>query len=332
MATLFQFADLAMLTESAPFDGMAFGSFTDMLGRDVDLKASDGAEFIVNTLDAIEATRTESGELVGLPIDAGDHDKGDAAGWIVGAELVGDIIRLIPKWTEIGREMITKGIRRFFSPTVNLADKVILGGALVNWPATTDATGKVLLRPIELSSNIHTYEVDMSETKEVIEEVEVATPDESQPEPATTNETADAIAELRAEIRADVRAELRAEYEAQLTREREAAHISEFAQTMQTGGLPIPFEEVEAFLGSLNPAQREGAESILTRTVEAGLTPFNELGHSKRMRGVAELGSYDAGTLRTFVAEGGSIGEFFEVNPELGDRKDYDLSEYEEKE
>ncbi len=171
----------------------------------------------------------------------------------------------------------------------------------------------------------------MTQTTDDVPEVVVATPDEPKPEPATGIDTAEAIAELRKEIRADVRAELRAEYDAQLTREREATHISEFAQTMQTGGLPIPFEEVEAFLGSLNPAQREGAESILTRTVEAGLTQFGELGHKKQMAGVAKLNSYMGATLRTHLDEGGKIAEFFEVNPEIGDRKDYDLSEYEEK-
>ncbi|MCP5101008.1 MAG: hypothetical protein GY943_36115 [Chloroflexi bacterium] len=149
------------LTDGQAFDGMAFGSFVDMLGREVELNKDDATKYVTNTLNAIDATTTPSGEVVGLPIDAGNHDKGDAAGWIVGVELSDDnsIIKFIPKWTKVGMELIGDGLRRFFSPTVNNRDKIILGGALVNWPATTDATGKVLLRPIELSQQIQTFEI-----------------------------------------------------------------------------------------------------------------------------------------------------------------------------
>jgi len=146
------------LTEGQPFDGMAFGEFIDMMGREVELSIDDADTFVTNTQAAIDATKTEGGELVGLPIDAGNHDKGDAAGWIVAVELVDKIIRFTPKWTKIGIELIGEGLRRFFSPTVNNRDKVVLGGALVNWPATTDATGKVLLRPIELSQELQSFQ------------------------------------------------------------------------------------------------------------------------------------------------------------------------------
>ena len=95
---------------------------------------------------------------MGFPIDASDHNKGDAAGWIIGVELVGDVIRFVPKWTEIGLELIGKGIRRMFSATINLKDKVILGGTLTNWPATRDSKGKMLLRPIELSEGLYEFE------------------------------------------------------------------------------------------------------------------------------------------------------------------------------
>jgi hypothetical protein len=334
MTTGFQWIDLASLTEGRPFDGMAFGKFVDMLGREVELNADDRDDYITNTQAAINETQTESGELVGLPIDAGNHDKGDAAGWIVGVELAGDIIRLIPKWTKIGLELIGEGLRRYFSPTVDVNNKTILGGALVNWPATHDSKGRVLLRPIELSSSIHSiHEVgDMSEKTEVVEEVLAATPDDVQPEQAAIEEpTADAVAELTQQIREDERARWQAHYQAQLAQEREQAHIAEFAQKMQAAGLVIGYEEIEAFLGSLNTAQREGAESILTRIVEGGLVQFNELGHSKRLdRETVELSGFLANTLRQFVADGGTPEEWFRINPELGDMNRYDLSAYEE--
>jgi hypothetical protein len=142
------------LTEGRAFDGVAFGTFTDMFGREIELKADDAADYAENTRAAIEATTAESGEIVGLPIDAEGHEKGDGAGWIVGVELVDGIIRLLPKWTEIGRELISKGIRRFFSATIDVKNKVVLGGTLTNWPATRDENNRVMLRPIELQTNI----------------------------------------------------------------------------------------------------------------------------------------------------------------------------------
>jgi hypothetical protein len=98
-----------------------------------------------------------------LPIDAQGHDKGDGAGWIVGVELVGDIIRLVPKWTKIGRELIGEGIRRFFSATIDTSNKVVLGGTLTNWPATRDENNRMMLKPIELERGIFT--VDELETE-----------------------------------------------------------------------------------------------------------------------------------------------------------------------
>lgn len=151
----FLFVELSTdaLTPGRQFDGLAVGEFTDMHGRDVGFKTDEFSDYLANTLDAIAATKTESGEVVGLPIDAHDHDKGDGAGWIVGAELAAPgLIRLIPKWTELGRDLIGKGIRRFFSATVDLRNKVILGGTLTNWPATRNKKGQIMLRPIELAA------------------------------------------------------------------------------------------------------------------------------------------------------------------------------------
>lgn len=148
----FLFVDLEQLKEAKAFDGVAEGVFKDMLGRRV--VVSDLDIYVKNTQEILDTTKTESGELVGLPIDSKQHDKGDAAGWIVGFELMGNIIRFIPKWTELGLELIEKGKQRFFSPTIDLKNKVILGGSLTNWPASRTKKGKILLRPIELSEEI----------------------------------------------------------------------------------------------------------------------------------------------------------------------------------
>lgn len=144
---------ISNLTDGKWFDGLASGEFTDMWGREIEIKTEDLQVFVSNTNGAIEATRSESGELVGLPIDARDHERGEAAGWIVGAELSGDgkIVKLKPKWTATGRELIESGRMRFFSATFSLRNKTVLGGTLTNWPATRDKDEKVLLKPIELS-------------------------------------------------------------------------------------------------------------------------------------------------------------------------------------
>ena len=149
MTDLF-YIDLSLLKLGKIFDAVVPGTFIDMLGRKVTFKKADLQKYVKNTQAAIKAATTESGEVVGLPIDARGHEKGDSAGWIVEAALDDGKVRLTPKWTEIGEELIQKGIRRFFSPTVDTGSKVILGGSLTNWPATRDKKGKIMLRPIEL--------------------------------------------------------------------------------------------------------------------------------------------------------------------------------------
>lgn len=140
------------LTEGKPFDGFAPGDFVDMRGSRILVEEGELEEYTENTLAAIEATRSESGEVVGLPIDIIDHDRQDAAGWIVDAQLEDGIIRFTANWTSRGKELIEEGIRRFFSATFSTEPKVIMGGSLTNWPASRDEERRVLLRPIELTT------------------------------------------------------------------------------------------------------------------------------------------------------------------------------------
>lgn len=149
-----------LLDEGKAFDGLAPGTFVDRLGRDLSVTWDDLKKVAANTRAAIEATRGESGAVRGLPIDATNHDQGDAAGWIIGVELDEDrkVLRFIPKWTELGRELLSQGLRGFFSASIDLAKKVVLGGTLTNWPATRDhETSNILLRPIELASDLSLY-------------------------------------------------------------------------------------------------------------------------------------------------------------------------------
>ena len=86
-----------------------------------------------------------------MPIDARNHDKGDGGGWIIDLYREGNVLRFVPQWNSLGRELVGQKILRFFSPTIDLVNKVILGGTLTNWPATRNKQGQVLLRPIELA-------------------------------------------------------------------------------------------------------------------------------------------------------------------------------------
>jgi len=157
MSVDFLFAELS---GTKPFDGMASGKFTDFSGRSVEIKAEDLPAIVEKTKLAIASTVTEGGEVVGLPIDEDGHNHKGGAGWIVDVEMDagGKKIRFVPKWTEIGMRLIKENIRRFFSVSVDLANKVVLGGSLTNWPATRNADGQILLRPIELSTELFRLE------------------------------------------------------------------------------------------------------------------------------------------------------------------------------
>jgi hypothetical protein len=140
-----------------PFDGMAAGEFTDMYGRKVKFKKEDLPAYVANTKAVLASTADASGAIVGLPIDGMNHDHQLAAGWVVDVELGagGNVIEFTPRWTDWGMELIAGDVMRFFSPTVDLSNKTIMGGSLTNWPATRDEkTGKILLRPVELSAGL----------------------------------------------------------------------------------------------------------------------------------------------------------------------------------
>ena len=152
-------------SETKPFDGMSAGKFTDMYGRKAVFKPKELADYVAATKKVIESTRTPAGEIVGLPIDSMNHNKGEAAGWIVDVELADkrDVILFTPKWNELGKELISSGRMRMFSPTVDISAKTIDGGSLTNWPASVDnKTNEHLLAPIELSAQLYEFAADES--------------------------------------------------------------------------------------------------------------------------------------------------------------------------
>lgn len=147
------------LHRGQPFAGLALGLFTDMYGFEVDLREIKLADIVRNTQDAIAAALAK--KMPGLPIDAANHDKGQAAGWIVSCE-AGEVkdgegvtlpaAILVADWTQLGQRLIREKTLANFSPTVQLEPiPVIRGGSLTNWPASVDATGTPLFDALELS-------------------------------------------------------------------------------------------------------------------------------------------------------------------------------------
>lgn len=167
MSQDFIFVELqAKADELRMIDGMAAGTFTAKSGQEVTFHPEDLQNFVNNTQAIIESTKTDRGEIVGLPIDRNGHDHLGGAGWIVGVELdkARNVIRFAVRWTKAGIDLIKGNIRRFFSPSVDPVEQYIEGGSLTNTPATRDNKGKFLLRPVELSQSIK--EIDMEKTVE----------------------------------------------------------------------------------------------------------------------------------------------------------------------
>lgn len=152
----------AQQTGAKPFDGMAVGTFYDMRGVKCVFKAEELPEYVKNTKAAILSTTDADGNPVGLPIDPrGHYHDEDAAGWIIDAELAetGDKIRLFPRWTRLGEELIGSDLQRFFSPTIDPTNRVIMGGSLTNWPATRTPKSEILLKPVELQMSEPTLQL-----------------------------------------------------------------------------------------------------------------------------------------------------------------------------
>ena len=132
--TAFIFVDLSTEFSSGagklkPIDGLSVGTFTSMWGDKVEFKPEELEKYASNTKRVINSTKTEGGEIVGLPIDMDMHDHRGGAGWIkdVVVDLERKILRFMVEWTEDGAEVILKNIRRFFSPSVDTENQYVLG-------------------------------------------------------------------------------------------------------------------------------------------------------------------------------------------------------------
>jgi hypothetical protein len=275
------------------------------------------------------------------------------------------VIRLIPKWTEIGRELISKGIRRFFSATIDVSNKVVLGGTLTNWPATRDENNRVMLRPIELESGLHTVKTlepepavaaplveskggTMPEDTKVDEVEDVTTaPVEATPPAEPADPPADPVvtAELVQEFaNAGGREPADLALAVQKRSERIAANrVQEMMEQREqewqitnlaahyTGGakygLPVSIGELTSFMSSLNPEQFRVASDLFGTITDNGLVEFQEIGHGRRLLKQPLPAEYHA-NLKLAIEAGNSVEAFFELAG-LGDPAKYDLSQFE---
>jgi len=328
----------AALVDGRDFDGMAEGEFTDMFGREVRLIGEYFSEYASNTNAAIMATKTDSGEIVGLPIDAQGHDNGDGAGWIVAVQhIVRDgvnILRFTPKWTEIGKSLISGGIRRFFSPTVDPSNRIVLGGSLTNWPATRTKKGATILRPIELSQKgVETMAKEKEQENVTVTEIpEVPAVETPAQQPAPI------LAQLEAQlndptvwlqVREAIDAGIKRGVSLELAKMQAESDVDSFVASLESS--PVDGDKVRAFLLSLPDKQRSEAREILSAYHNALQLDFTEKGHSKKLEGRAQLSTELKRVLKDHLKDGGTVAQFFEINQaDLGAQADYDLSEFEQ--
>jgi hypothetical protein len=336
-------------------DGMSAGTFTDMWGSEWTYKVDDLPAYVANTNRALESTRDSSGQIVGFPIDSMNHNHGAAVGWITGVSLAAGrpVIEFDVRWNWAGMDTIAADEMRYFSPSIDVGKMVIVGGSLTNWPATRTDDHQILLRPVELSSQMFSLDAPKIETGEsfwtrlkelvsgLLKPAQTPTPEgeTSMPEeltvvtpPAVVDLSSPEIAQL-----IDARAEERAT--AMLAQREHAANIISLSARLIGGtsdvprGLPVAQEELTAFLSALPADQYPKAEAILSRILHAGLVNYQEQGHSRELQGTKELPDVIRPMLRSWLKAGKELSEFFQVNSvELGAQSDYNLTDFVSKE
>jgi hypothetical protein len=367
MELLFSFTDLSGQLNAKYIDGLAVGQFVSMNGKPVEFRDHEFEEYVKNTQKIIDSTKTTDGRVVGLPIDMNSHDHQGGAGWIVGMKVnrARKIIEFAIDWTDQGRKVVADNIRRFFSPSVNPLKKVILGGSLTNNPATRDtATGKYLLRPIELSAQINVYqkENEMAEPTELEKKVDQLTKDLTAL--ATTNKAlTDTNALLTKRLKAldpegdeEVSPEMldfissvdgaeRIGEEAKLMaakivrREQRKTEVRDFAAQVMGGtadkpfGVPVKASELAAVLLSMPDRNRIFMQNVIMKLYD-GAIDFARHG-SGGLGGGAFAGKQVPAayrqTLKVWVDAGREAKDWFtEVAADLGlgEANDYNLSEF----
>lgn len=273
---------ISPLVAGRTFAGMAAGDFTDMHGRSVSFAKNDMPAFQRNTNRLIQKFLGRG--MPGLPVDARNHDKGEAAGWLTAVEL-GETDEGVPalvfqpQWTELGVNLIATQQVVNFSPTVNLNRKTVLGGSLTNWAATVDADGVPIFRAIELQQS-----PDFGDTMDKEELLELLARERA----TMVSDLATALGlgavtdagtlhEL-IEKQTNVRLEQRL---AELQRTQELADLARDLVGGHDFGLPAVATDLARELQNLPANSFPFWQKLLTTIVNSGLTDYRQLGHGR---------------------------------------------------
>ena len=342
----FLFVELSTITSELKYiDGLAAGTFTAMNGREVSFSTTDLPAYIANTQAIIDSTMTEKGEVVGLPIDKDGHDHKGGAGWIVGLELdtTRNIIKFIVKWTQEGIDLIKGNVRRFFSPSADPNEKIILGGSLTNWPATRGAKGQMLLRPVELSQNIK--EIDMEKTLADLQaENDVLTAQLAKSKAGASGAADSEVAELNEWMESngagleELSRQAQAQAELVIKAERRKDKAAEFAAKVIGGtrekpfGLPIKSSRLIKLLLSLPEKQAEEVQELIGLIYKNAID-FAEHGYSSEATGMnykPKLPAEFAEALHIWVDSGKKAVDWFAEmsDANVGKAEDWNLTEF----
>jgi len=331
------FTDLSDFEHISTIDGLPAtpDPVTDMHGQVRMVHAEDLQSYIDNTNRLLETTKDANGNIIGLPIDKEKHDHQGGAGWIVGLELdnARKLIKFIVNWTADGVSIVKNNVRRFFSPSFDPQQKVILGGSLTNSPAARDKNWNYLLRPVEMSTTLK--ELDMSKTveeqladfkKEMLEIMKAGKPAASAENPGlelSTDEN-DKLAEL---------AEKQFNELVRISNEKQA--VVKFVAELAGGtnghgvGFAIPTKNLTAFLLAQPEATRKEFQKYLTMMATSAVD-FAEHGISgEGFLHRPHLPAEYQTAATEWVKAGKTMKEFFkEVATDLS-YEDYNVAEFE---
>ena len=348
-------------SEQTPYfpeiEAIRTGDFVDMNGNPVTID--------IALLDTLVENFDNNTAGQDIPIDI-DHERAEAAGWLVGVRRLNNSLFVAPNWNDYGLDLVRSKRYRYVSCTINLTAKYLVSVSLTNFPAVSG------LRPIELSrmnegasSSIivlfQTPEESMDKLvqKDALPAESITTPPAEPSTPAapvapsaelsTGKPDRDAVvAQFRAEADAEIaaiRKELNdlvgdlkaqrqqavADFMRQVRDERAIAEFSERVTSTGRHAIPAKPDDVVAVLSALPPANREAVQKLLESIYANGTVDFSEVGTSAG-KSVVETVSLSAewqGVLASHIKAGGTVDQFFEINADLlGDKSCYNLSAY----
>lgn len=297
------------------------GEFTDMHGLDLSVTSHDLDAYVARSNATLAAH--EIPIEVGHPSDAG----APAAAWyrdffkqaIDGVEWLCAHVEL----SALGARALAEQLYKYFSASLDLSNKQIIGGGFVNRPAVSGQLPVGSLAAAFLRLSIHkTGGESQMDEKEFEAKLSAVREEERAKLLAQQQEFNAQLAAAREDERKRVLVEVQRQQEihalaAQLTSGRKAFWHKP--------------EELEALLGKLTDDDRALVAPLLKEIQSKGLVDLGEIGTSADTRAGKELPKTIQPHLAAFLAKGGSLEEFFAVNVELGEQSAYDLREFADK-